>query len=146
MAQAACTLRRSESAWKMIVDPASVQLENVLAVYWAMDKDDLRTVDFAKDLQTISEPTTPPALRVSEGVLALPEIDGDLNDMLIHTKSANRVAPPKMLPVCTNKTGDAVDDCMLADFMLDDDDDDDVPCDPNNDDDDAESGSDIDIG
>ena len=139
--------KRSESAWKMLVDPASVQLEDVLAVYWAMDKDYLRTVDFAKGVQTISEPTAPPALRVSEGVSALPEVDGSLNDMLIHTKSANRVAPPKMLPVCTNKTGDAVDDCMLADFMLDDDDDvDDVSRDPNNDDDDAESGSDIDIG
>lgn len=60
----------SESAWKMIVDPAAVELEDVLAVYWAMDKADLRTIDFAnlKDLHSISEPTVPPALHVSEGI------------------------------------------------------------------------------
>ena len=54
----------------MIVDPAAVELEDVLAVYWAMDKADLRTIDFAnlKDLHSISEPTVPPALHVSEGI------------------------------------------------------------------------------
>ena len=89
-------------------------------------------------MHSISEPTAPPELHVSEGVLALPEVDGCLSDMLIHTKSAERVATPKMLPVCTNVTGNALDDCML--------DDDDVLRDPNNDDNDAESGSDTDIG
>ena len=57
--------------------------------------------------------------------------------MLIHTKSAEHVATPKMLPVCTNVTGNALDGCML--------DDDDVSRDPNNDDDDAESVSDPDL-
>ena len=70
--------KRSESAWKMIVDPAAVELEDVLAVFWVMDKDDLRTIDFAKDLHSISEPTVPPELHAAEGVLALPEVDGCL--------------------------------------------------------------------
>ena len=139
--------KRSESAWKVIVNPAAVQLEDVLAVYWAMDivKKDLLMIDFAKGLHSISEPTVPPELHVAEGVMALPEVDGCLNDMLMHTKCAKGVATPQMLPVCTNVTGNALDDCMLSDED-EDEDEDDVPCDPDDDDDDANSGSDIDIG
>ena len=133
--------KHSEFAWKMIVNPAAIQLEDVLAVCWAMDKKDLRTIDFAKGLHSISEPTVR-ELHVSEGVLALPEVDGCLNDMLMHTKCAKGVATPgpQMLPVCTNVTGNALDDCMLSE-----EDEDDVLCDLD-DDDDADSGFDIDIG
>ena len=90
--------KRFESAWKMIVNPAAVQLEDVLAVYWAMDKEDLRTIDFAKGLHSISGPTALPELHVSEGVLASPAVDGHLNDMLMHTDCAKGVAAPQMLP------------------------------------------------
>ena len=67
-----------------------------------MDKEDLRTIDFAKGLHSISEPMALPELHVSEGVLASPAVDGHLNDMLMHTDCAKGVAAPQMLPVCTN--------------------------------------------
>lgn len=80
-------------AWKMIVNLASVTMEDVLSVYWA--KDDLQTSDFAKDLHGISEPAIAPELHVSQGALAEP-VDGDLSDMLIHTrKNENLVASGK---------------------------------------------------
>ena len=46
------------------VNPAAVQLEDVLAVYWAMDMKELHTIDFAKGLHSVSEPTVPPELHV----------------------------------------------------------------------------------
>ena len=86
---------------------------------------------------------------VSEGVLALsPERDGCLDNMLLHTTCEKCVAAPPMLPVCTNLTDNALDDCMLDE----DDDDDSVGADGDSGSSNgsgsggADPGSDVDIG
>ena len=64
------TWTRSEAAWQMIVNPGAVTMTDVLSVYWAMEKADLRSLNLAEMLGDVPAPDPAAELVVTEGFLA----------------------------------------------------------------------------